>query len=366
MTYIYLGHGMDLLKGRTPDFRIVPEGCTYSTITHTGISSNLGSVLNLNYISVSHLDLLLEPDKNYDRLSRLFTGEENANNYMHKTKLEEGDYHLKLEKERYTNNHCSFLFNFLFDPDQTLIQLYRSGLYNVEKPLFPLPRLKNESYLSPSYSYIVDTKIGMDIDLIPLIYKDSLFPTSDEIIREIKKTNTETLIPYNVFSKAVSTITKNVNSAELMERFPGNHYNFPCRDFENDNHSFNNSIVRKESINFQNRRYKNKNRTKKIRTKQTQLGSHHFKHFINDMALLFSFAGAKVYETSLISFKMRLENFSQRFIPSAQIFVDKMIEHIENHYFTKYDIDPSLLKVIIKLLKEGKLEGNVNVSLLEI
>ena len=360
MTFVYLGHGMDLLVRRKPDIRTVPEGCTYSTIAHTGLSSGLSSVLNLNYISVSHLDLLMEPEKNYSKLSRLFTGELNSDNYKHKNVLSDGDYHLKIAGEHYTNNHCSFFFEFGFDRDNTIVTMYRSGLYNVETPLTPLPRLQNESYMTPSYYFVIDTKIGVDIDLIPLIYKDSLFPTSDEIIREIKKTNDNQVIPYDLFSRSVYNITKSVNSADLMEKFPGNHYNFPCRDFANDNHSFNNSLYRKESINFQNRR---SIKTRKIKVKQSRLGTQHFKHFVKDMGIKFDFDGTKKYEVFIGIFNIRFELFSKKFIPFAQEFVNEMFVLIENNYFTKYDIDSRLKKLIIDLLKKGKLEGNV--SLLE-
>jgi hypothetical protein len=141
-----------------------------------------------------------------------------------------------------------------------------------------LPIYKQNA-LSPGFNHtfqhkiVIDTRIGINFKTVKFIYKDSVFPTSKAIIKEIKEvmgiksrassapTRTKstsksidhktksaskknknknknfsfnpkldsTLIPYATFVAAVKKIVGKATGFSLMEQFRGNHYNFVCR-----------------------------------------------------------------------------------------------------------------------------------------
>ena len=71
-TYIYLGHGQELLNkmedGVFPDIKKVLPGCTLSTIAESGLASDLRSVLNLCHISQTHPEMITNPRAHLNEL----------------------------------------------------------------------------------------------------------------------------------------------------------------------------------------------------------------------------------------------------------------------------------------------------------
>ena len=82
-TYVYLGHGTDLIKRisgpREPDkwnvssIETVPEGCTYATVSETGVN-----VLSFIYFYILKIatdpikkQLLMKPKENYYEIQKI-------------------------------------------------------------------------------------------------------------------------------------------------------------------------------------------------------------------------------------------------------------------------------------------------------
>lgn len=274
-SYIYMGHGNDnVIKGRY-DYQTVPPSCNYLTISKTGSYNHLQSVMNLIEINLTYKGQIYirEPVKYYNQLSILASGYHKGYNNV----LSKNDLHLKREGQPFINNVCDFLFIF---GEGRFKYLYKSGLYDMEKvidtylPLYKPTELMNHDSQT---NFKIDTLEGIDLQTIKLTYKDSIFPTSKAIIKEIKrvmkipmrpssapsrtkskskfgsksglKTRTmsknrsktsfnfnmnTTKIPYEIFVSAVKTIVDNQTGFSLMKKYPGNHYNFVCRNYTND------------------------------------------------------------------------------------------------------------------------------------
>ena len=279
--YIYMGHGDDIVlkdavtQERNYDLRTVPPGCVYVTIAKTGLNSSLVSVMNLIKINLSRetRPYLDDPVLHYNKLSMLAAGYDKT---AADPVLSLNDLHLKREGEEFINNACDFVFSF---DHGHLKYLYKSGLYDMSKTMTSyLPTYKHNNE-HPTFNhtiqhkFVIDTRVGIDFKTIKAIYKDSLFPTSKAIVKELKTVmgirsrppkrassapnrtsrssasrtkstskskksynNVEldldldsTLIPYSTFVTAVKKIVKGETGFSLMEKFPGNHYNFVCR-----------------------------------------------------------------------------------------------------------------------------------------
>ena len=275
-SYIYMGHGNDnIIEGRL-DYQTVPPRCNYLTISKSGSCNYLQSAMNLIEINLTYKGQIYirEPVKYYNQLSILSSGYDKGYN----TILSKNDLHLKREGQPFINNVCDFLF--IFGEGQ-IKYLYKSGLYDLEKvidtylPLYKPSELMNHEIQT---NFKIDTLEGIDLQTIQLTYKDSIFPTSKAIIKEIKrvmkipmrpssapsrsnsmsktmsksssksglktrsmsKTRSRTSfnmnttkIPYEIFVSAVKTIVGNQTGLSLMTKYPGNHYNFVCRTFSN-------------------------------------------------------------------------------------------------------------------------------------
>jgi len=235
MTYVYLGHGRDLLTELE-----VPPGCTLSTIAESGLASDLRSVLNLCNESTINKQMVTHPSEHVDKLYELFSGERFSSTFTHKRMLQEGEYHLTEAGQPYTNKYCDFLFKF---ERGTHYALLRSGLYNVETPGLRLPILK-EGDIYDHVSINIDPLVGITIGNIKQLYHGCVYPDINTILTNIilatREPNTadDKLVPYPLFQEAVKkSVTMNVDG--LMETFKGNHYFFVCRTYADDNHSFN-------------------------------------------------------------------------------------------------------------------------------
>jgi len=89
-TYIYLGHGGEV---SLTDNAVVPQNCTLSTISESGINSYISNMLQLCNTIATHKNTVLNPTKpsNFKKLSKLFHGKQNDKTYFrHKLRLLEG------------------------------------------------------------------------------------------------------------------------------------------------------------------------------------------------------------------------------------------------------------------------------------
>jgi hypothetical protein len=274
--YIYMGHGADIIKNGEYDKRLVPAGSNYLTIAKTGVSTKLESVMNLIKINLTpegktYLD---DPELYYNKLSILVAGYDKA---VADPILSLNDLHLTTSGEVFINNHCDFIFIF-GSPHSPIKYLYKSGLYDMSKVMTSYLPIYKQNALSPGFNHtfqhkiVVDTRVGIDFKTVKFIYKDSVFPTSKAIVKELKKVmgigsrpssaptrskstskstsigrrtrsasknknknfsfNSKldsTLIPYPTFVAAVKKIVGKETGFSLMEQFRGNHYNFVCR-----------------------------------------------------------------------------------------------------------------------------------------
>jgi hypothetical protein len=267
-SYIYMGHGNDnIIEGRY-DYQTVPPRCNYLTISKSGSCNYLQSCMNLIKINLTYKGQIYirEPVKYYNQLSILASGYDKGYNNI----LSKNDLHLKREGQQFINNFCDFLFIF---GEGRIKYLYKSGLYDMEKVTDTyLPLYKPSEFINHDIqtNFKIDTLEGIDLQTIKLTYKDSIFPTSKAIIKEIKRVmkipmrpssapsrsksmsksgsksglktrsmsknsfnfnmNT-TKIPYEIFVAAVKTIVNNQMGLSLMKKYPGNHYNFVCRNY---------------------------------------------------------------------------------------------------------------------------------------
>ena len=225
-TYIYLGHGTDIVLKKGPAMRTVPDGCTLSTIAESGMAASLSSVFNLCMISQKDPEMITNPLSHLNELNRKFSGR-NYNTYSHKTRLMEGQYHLKVAGKPFVDKYCDFLFHFNIG---NTTAIFRSGLYDISKVTKPLPVLTAGDIYDAS-SYNINIEEGITKDVILAVYYESIYPTSDDILANISKTHDiEKIIPYAVFVRAVSDVVVD-DVHGIMEKMRGNHYFFLCRGY---------------------------------------------------------------------------------------------------------------------------------------
>ena len=236
-TYVYLGHASDLLiphetepSSWVPWRMTIPAGCTYATISQSGETAKMASILNLNRLSSSPETkmMLMHPDVNYEDLSILTTGQDTNDEI-----LQRGEYHFKTGGQPYTNRHTDFLLRFPLEGGS--VKVYRSGLYNIEEGINPpLPTLTDDITIIPPE--------GVTIEVIKNIYAGSLFPTPEDVAQKIKemmhmediaeKWFNLRLFNVGVLSEAIYQLVSNINQSELFQRYPGNHFNFACRSYD--------------------------------------------------------------------------------------------------------------------------------------
>jgi hypothetical protein len=238
-TYIYLGHGHELTH--IPDKKVIPE-CTLSTITDSSLPANLEHLLLLCNLAQTNKDMVTNPVKYYKELYDLYKGEQYNNQFQHKHKLLEGDYHLKEEGDDYQNKICSFILEFNNKKGKNIVSIFRSGLYDIRTPGLQLPTLDGGEIFDKS-SIDVDKGVGLTVANIKQLYSGCVYPNIEDILTNVKinfnqrslpesridELNDTHVIPFSVFKYAVHD-TVNMDVSQLMERFPGNHYFFICRE----------------------------------------------------------------------------------------------------------------------------------------
>jgi len=229
-TYIYLGHGGE---NTFLNDQIVPDNCTLSTIAESGLPGNLESTLLLSSLSTTHHDMITNPVKNYSKLFHLFKDSEQKTGIHHQY-LKEGEFHVKLPKEHYKNKRSDFLFK--YSKGKQII-LFRSGLYNIATPGLNLPRLEGDD-LYDQASITMPSNGRLTISNIRELYRGCVYPYIDDILENISKnslakgidiTDDTATLTYMTLLSSVNAVVKNMDVAQLMERFPGNHYFFVCR-----------------------------------------------------------------------------------------------------------------------------------------
>jgi hypothetical protein len=257
-TYIYLTHGSECLidEGgkQVPNRRpLVPEGCTLSTITQSGVGSRDSDIKRL--LRMSSIEqtrkLMMDPVTHHDLLSSIFEGVNNEyllgiqeyaelvkkDGYVNSEKMGHEEYHLKVPGQPFTERPFEFI---LYDGlDDDLITVNRSGLYEIET--FPTPL---DGYTIKIHK---DSPSVLAEDILEL-YNGSVFPSQAEL-----KASMAIYPPdyrYNFFElvKIVDDIIKGVFQSTLMERFKGNHYNFSCRSYPNNVNNATVKRVRRNSI----------------------------------------------------------------------------------------------------------------------
>ena len=397
--YIYMGHGYDkLIKNSEThendfDYQDVPSGCNYLTIIKTAMTGDLRSVLNLIKINSTEKgrQYLDDPILYYDELSTLVADYRNGN-YPHPI-FSLNDLHLKVEGDKFINNTCDFLFIFGNGP---IKQLYKSGLYNMSTAY----NIDLELPLEIQSKFDIDTREGIDFHTISLVYKHSVFPTAKDIISEIKRVlknptrsnkvtsknsayvrsnknkmlpNSNfnlnyTKIPYDLFVSAVKTVVDDMTGFSLMKKYPGNHYNFVCRSYENPLNMQLEKILlhRRESNNFanitRNRRtylqHKTKNPilkfnlfVKEIMSNPTGSNGASLKHLriaeLSDPNL--------DYINSVFELYINKEDRSKRNIKIIKNFIFKLNDHIHKGDFTMKEL-PNETRELLKRYKNINIE----------
>ena len=340
-TYIYMGHGADLLMPKYNDETTwvatneneVPSNCTYSTISESGDPANLGMMLHLNSLVINpeYKAMLLNPKDHYDGLSILTTGQEGRDPLLHR-----GVFHFKKEKDKYINRNCDFVLSFP-DPINGGHIIFRSGLYNIANPIMrPLPFDPGNKY------HIYDEEIHRDF--IAEIYKDSIFPTAIDVINECNKlSGIEGVIRYDMFKLAVSNLVSSFNQSELFTRFPGNHFNFSCRNYDRTHpiRAENKQLARQLSANIA---------AAKPRPRFNRLVEE--RHAVGDDRLMAKFRTN--YDMGGLFCKFSLKD---EISPAQIVLINKMMGYINDDIKSgtlhRLDIPQSILKCIDILIKRG-------------
>jgi hypothetical protein len=343
--YIYLGHGNEILRKEddyVPSMRTVPDHCTLSTISESGLGSDVRSVLNLCTVSQQHPEMLTNPLAHLNELNRKFSGREYRNSYVHKQRLLEGQYHLKVAGKPFVNKYCNFLFEFQLD--DTTVALFRSGLYDISTVTKPLPVLSDGKVFDTS-SFNVNIKVGITKDVILSIYEESIYPTSDAILEQISKTHDiENIIPYKVFVRAVHQIVVD-DLYDIMYELPGNHYFFLCKIHVNDLPFNVVEGIRQMSKNTS----EPLNELSPVHLKSTRKGVFAFKHVIKKL-----FVSKKLPSQTLADYnyegyiRVLCNVFDMATSKNRIRFINDVIDEINAGLdkFTVHDIHPDLLSKI--------------------
>lgn len=238
--FIHLGHGNDLsLDGEIHKINI-PSDCTFSTINVTNISNNTLYSDVLPDIAKVHPEFFYKPlthKKEFDKalIHFISIGKENTIPGDPFGFLREWKISLHTHTSIVTNHHNNYISYFKVG-DNNLI--YKSGMYEVEQIN---TRFKTIDFLKP---IILHKEKFITENQINLIYYGSIFPTSKDIIENIKKNPLYNSIktgpipiiriPYDMFEKAVESCVGNETSLNTMALYRGNHFDFSCRDINVD------------------------------------------------------------------------------------------------------------------------------------
>jgi len=242
-TYVYLGHGNEF--SYRPD-KVVPAGCTLSTITESSLGANLEAVILLTTLAQTHKHMVTQPLKHYHELFDLYKGAQYNATFQHKNKLLEGEFHLKQVGDAYQNKSCTFILEFYNETRPGSVSIFRSGLYDINTPGLKLPRIDGDELFDKA-SIDFDKKTGLTVANIKELYRGSVYPRVEDILENVKKNmndklsteskiqtlSDEQLIPFRTFQYAMHD-SVNMKVDQLMERFPGNHYFFICRELTPD------------------------------------------------------------------------------------------------------------------------------------
>ena len=268
-TYIYMSHGKDTLipNPLSPGTFIpnrnetIPAGCTYETIAEAGRPADMKTTYVLSKIinNPESKPYLFKPLKYFNILTKLLK----EKGIFGIIKVEKRKFHVSKEGDNYSETHCNFLLGFKEKKSNIasneVWRVFKSGMYDISIPYnFIFPESWDESYLiGPD---------GVTEDVIRKIYGGSLFPTADEVIAKLKYYYSHTkkyTYTYLQLSVAVYAVLKDDKKYEtqkqLFEWFPGHHYNFSCRSFDDDKIVNNTTLklVRNQSSRVCNRRREN-------------------------------------------------------------------------------------------------------------
>lgn len=238
--YVYLGHGREELipipgtnRSTTNKTHVVPEGCTYSTLSETGKHTLMGSIFAINSMFNHPGEKLYfyDPITNFTNITIKL-----------KRKFNNTVFHVSDQGENYTNSYCDFLLGF---PDDNGHRVYKSGIYDLSGR-GPHPHLSDGN----EGKFTIPPE-GADLDVVRAIYDGSIFPTADEVIALLQKRiilaelTGESFAPngkitYANLSRALYDLllekgyTKQSDIFEKNLLPPGNHYYNACRSFLDD------------------------------------------------------------------------------------------------------------------------------------
>ncbi len=395
--YIYMGHGADIIKNGHYDKLLVPPHCNYLTVAKTGLTSHIISVMNLIKINLTpegktYLD---NPELYYDKLSMLVAGYDKP---IVDPILSLNDLHLTTTGEVFNNNSCDFIFSFDSGP---IKYLYKSGLYNMSKVMKPYLPIYKHNATHPKFNhdfqhkFVIDTRVGIDLHTIKSIYKDSVFPTSKKIVNELKKVmglpsrpssaptrslstnsirktksaspkskkifsynpNVDTImIPYDLFVTTVKKIVDEETGFSLMNKFPGNHYNFVCRSLITD-YPINQMLLHRSQSNNRANRKRNGSEYEERKLANPILNFRLFlEEFMSDQTRMKIGRTRKYinYETILINIMFMFDEYLKRGVRKSMLiitidnFIDELNTYIEAGFFTINEVP---LEIISKLNK---------------
>jgi hypothetical protein len=228
-TYILLGHSRDKKDKITnkPEIKIVPKNCNYITVVTHSQEANVGHSLAFGRLIKSQDKyLLLNPLKYFTEIKQKLRE-------MSKYDYTFDNLQIKTERKPYINSECSFLESYTRKNQEgnEYYSFLRSGLYDISKIKL------GEGLFDEGIIAIENEEITFDE--IEEIYQDSLFPTAEAVIQQIKDEYAQNNQPLptdscrvNIFIEAVAYITQNLSQDKLFALFPGNHYMPNCRSFD--------------------------------------------------------------------------------------------------------------------------------------
>ena len=258
--YIYLGHGYDITDKHKLVRKIVPKDCVYINAAESGDTTQLRTYMNLVTIAKENPEFLDDPTKYKVDFSLKTIGFKNGSFNMN----ERGElYHdiksgIRIHKSlhSYVNNRCVFWFP-LTGPVVMKVGLYESTynfdkyfdkeLYkNVRDDVKPIPsfEISENGFTIQNIKDIFDgSKFPVLEEILDLLYENSRPPPTflsrarNSITRSFRRSklskntflSSGVFIPLQTLREIIMTLSFTKTVENLMETFPGNHYNFTCR-----------------------------------------------------------------------------------------------------------------------------------------
>ena len=197
--------------------------------------------------------LLIQPEQNYDILSTIFSGINNEflqnapdyaglplyRNMKNAKRLGHEVYHLKTAKQPYSERSFEFLHYDALDEGE--VDMYRSGMYDIEDETYP-------SLLDNRKIRADKMRANVKIEDFIHLYEGSVYPTQEMLRSLIDINYGETLLSFAYIKDIVTTFT--LRQSDLLKMYPGNHYNFTCRSFNDVVNNAQKANVRRQSINI--------------------------------------------------------------------------------------------------------------------